>query len=302
MSVGEDLAGARRRAGLTVAQVSERTCIRKTIICGIEGDDYSACGGDFYARGHIRAIARAVGADPGPLISEYDTAHSAQTAGLVPGPVRPARVRRRRRMSRTAVLGAARSRLGICLSCAWRLRPRRTVAVMTAVLVVGLVVAWVGQAAAVVLVVVVVPARPGLVWAFSSASNTVTIWLRPGNGPAARRVLADSYLTVSVGGSGHRSRQFAGAAMVRVPVRPGGRARVLVQVEGPRPFRQTLSVTVPPALRVIASRRGPHGLRLWLSGRCAARHSGRCAAGTGSASRHPRRRRWPAAPVPAGPG
>lgn len=64
MSIGEDLAGARRRAGLTVAQVSERTCVRQTIICGIEGDDYSACGGDFYARGHIRAIARVVGLIP----------------------------------------------------------------------------------------------------------------------------------------------------------------------------------------------------------------------------------------------
>ena len=37
--------------------------IRKTIISGIEGDDYSACGGDFYTRGHIRAIARAVGGE-----------------------------------------------------------------------------------------------------------------------------------------------------------------------------------------------------------------------------------------------
>jgi cytoskeletal protein RodZ len=147
VSIGEDLAGARRRAGLTVAQVSERTCIRKTIICGIEGDDYSACGGDFYTRGHIRAIAKAVGADPGPLVSDYDTAHFAQAAGLVPGPARPARVRRRRRVSWAAVLGGAvRSRLGACVSCAWRLRPRLTVAVVTAVLVVGLALAWVGSA------------------------------------------------------------------------------------------------------------------------------------------------------------
>ena len=74
MSIGEGLAHARRQAGLTVTQVSERTCIRETIICGIERDDYSACGGDFYARGHIRAIAKAVGTDPVPLIGEYDAA------------------------------------------------------------------------------------------------------------------------------------------------------------------------------------------------------------------------------------
>ena len=74
MSIGEALSEARRGAGLTVAQVSQRTRIRETIITSIEGDDYSACGGDFYARGHIRAIARAAGADPEPLIKEYDTA------------------------------------------------------------------------------------------------------------------------------------------------------------------------------------------------------------------------------------
>ena len=42
---------------------------------GIERDDFSACGGDFYARGHIRAIARAAGADPEPLVQEYDSSH-----------------------------------------------------------------------------------------------------------------------------------------------------------------------------------------------------------------------------------
>jgi transcriptional regulator with XRE-family HTH domain len=72
MSIGGTLAQARRDAGLTVAQVSERTRIRGAIIRGIEQDDYSGCGGDFYARGHIRSIAQAVGADPAPLIREYD--------------------------------------------------------------------------------------------------------------------------------------------------------------------------------------------------------------------------------------
>jgi len=72
VSIGAALAEARQRAGLTVAQVSERTRIRETVIRGIERDDYSGCGGDFYARGHIRGIAKAVGADPGPLVEEYD--------------------------------------------------------------------------------------------------------------------------------------------------------------------------------------------------------------------------------------
>ena len=77
MGVGEALTRARGRAGLTVAEVSQRTRIREAIIIGIEGEDYSGCGGDFYARGHIRSIAKAVGADPGPLIGEYDALHRA---------------------------------------------------------------------------------------------------------------------------------------------------------------------------------------------------------------------------------
>lgn len=77
MSIGDTLAEARRQAGLTVTQVSQQTRIRETVIRGIERGDFSACGGDFYARGHIRSIARVVGLDPDALIAEYDAAHGA---------------------------------------------------------------------------------------------------------------------------------------------------------------------------------------------------------------------------------
>jgi transcriptional regulator with XRE-family HTH domain len=72
MRIGPALAGARTEAGMSVEDVSERTRIRRTIISDIEQDDYGSCGGDFYARGHIRAIAKAVGTDPVPLIAQYD--------------------------------------------------------------------------------------------------------------------------------------------------------------------------------------------------------------------------------------
>ena len=110
MSVGEDLAVARHRAGLTVTQVSQQTRIRETIIRAIEHDDYCACGGDFYARGHIRAIAHVVGADPAPLIAGYDGAHPAPrsaTAADLLGPAIPVRIRERHRLNWTAVLGVA---------------------------------------------------------------------------------------------------------------------------------------------------------------------------------------------------
>jgi hypothetical protein len=90
------LAEARRQAGLSVADVSQQTRIRESIIRGIEQDDYSGCGGDFYARGHIRAMARAVGTDPAPLIEEYDAVQvppggiGADSGGPYPGPDEPA--------------------------------------------------------------------------------------------------------------------------------------------------------------------------------------------------------------------
>ncbi len=100
MSIGDALAAARRQAGLTTTQVSQRTCIRETIVRGIERGDYSACGGDFYARGHIRSIARAVGLDPDELIREYDATQApAQpiTAADVFQPFTPVRLKERGR-------------------------------------------------------------------------------------------------------------------------------------------------------------------------------------------------------------
>jgi cytoskeletal protein RodZ len=107
VSIGATLAAARRHAGLSVAEVSERTRVRENIIEGIEQDDYAACGGDFYARGHIRAIAEAVGTDPAPLIEEFDERwRSAQeiTAAEAFQPMMPIRKRERRRVRWTALL------------------------------------------------------------------------------------------------------------------------------------------------------------------------------------------------------
>ena len=98
MSIGDTLADARRQAGLTVAQVSHETRIRESIIRDIEQGDFSACGGDFYARGHIRSIASAVGTDPAPLISAYDAEHGppgAIRAADVFEPSRPLKIRER---------------------------------------------------------------------------------------------------------------------------------------------------------------------------------------------------------------
>jgi cytoskeletal protein RodZ len=100
VSIGETLADARRQAGLTITQISQQTRIRESIIRSIEQGDFSPCGGDFYARGHVRSIAGVVGADPGPLIREYDAEHGppgSMSAADVFEPATPIRIREPRR-------------------------------------------------------------------------------------------------------------------------------------------------------------------------------------------------------------
>ncbi|MDO9377577.1 MAG: helix-turn-helix domain-containing protein [Nocardioidaceae bacterium] len=75
--VGEQVATARRRLGLSVDAMSDRTRIRPHVIEAIEIDDFAPCGGDFYARGHLRSLARILGMDADALVADYD-AHYAQ--------------------------------------------------------------------------------------------------------------------------------------------------------------------------------------------------------------------------------
>jgi cytoskeletal protein RodZ len=80
VSIGETLTAARLAAGLTTADVAEKTRIRRTLVEAIEADDYRLCGGDIYARGHIGTIARTVGTDPAPLLADFDRSHPRDTA------------------------------------------------------------------------------------------------------------------------------------------------------------------------------------------------------------------------------
>ena len=70
--IGAHLRKARENLWLTVDDLAERTRIRPFVIECLEVDDFSPCGGDFYARGHLRMLARVLGIDPEPLIARYD--------------------------------------------------------------------------------------------------------------------------------------------------------------------------------------------------------------------------------------
>jgi cytoskeletal protein RodZ len=107
-SIGARLARAREAAELSVAELSELTRIREPVIYAIERDDFSISGGDFYARGHIRNIAKVVGLDTESIVHEYDDLH-----GGIPLPVRaadvfqaeiPIKLRERRTFNWTAAM------------------------------------------------------------------------------------------------------------------------------------------------------------------------------------------------------
>jgi cytoskeleton protein RodZ len=83
--IGPELAAARTRVGLSVDELADRTRIRPHVIESIEVDDFTPCGGDFYARGHIRTLARILGVDAAPLLASYDERYA-------DAPVNPRRV------------------------------------------------------------------------------------------------------------------------------------------------------------------------------------------------------------------
>ncbi|MFF4252885.1 helix-turn-helix domain-containing protein [Streptomyces sp. NPDC001663] len=98
LSVGRALKQARIDAGLTVEDVTNATRVRIAIVHAIEADDFAPCGGDVYARGHIRTLAKAVHLDPAPLLEQYDADHGGRPAPTPAAPLFEAeRIRPERR-------------------------------------------------------------------------------------------------------------------------------------------------------------------------------------------------------------
>ena len=97
-SIGRALQQARIAAGLTVDDISTATRVRMNIVHAIEADDFTVCGGDVYARGHIRTLAKAVRLDPAPLLAQYGDEHGGRPAPTPAAPLFEAeRIRPERR-------------------------------------------------------------------------------------------------------------------------------------------------------------------------------------------------------------
>ncbi len=83
--LGAAVRAARTAAGLTLAEVSARTRVRVPVLEDLEAGSSARSGGAAYARGHLKAIAAATGADPAVLLA----AHDRSVGPAVPAPGSP---------------------------------------------------------------------------------------------------------------------------------------------------------------------------------------------------------------------
>ena len=76
MSLGQSIASARKSAGMTIDQLSTASNIRVSLLKEFEANDFLHAGGDTYARGHLRTIARILKIDPETLLTQFDEEHA----------------------------------------------------------------------------------------------------------------------------------------------------------------------------------------------------------------------------------
>ena len=82
MTLGEFLQKAREDAGLSVDELAHIVNLRPGLFRAMESNDFLPCGGDTYARGHIRNISQITGSNSQELLALYDTEHSVDSRSL----------------------------------------------------------------------------------------------------------------------------------------------------------------------------------------------------------------------------
>jgi cytoskeleton protein RodZ len=78
MTLGSTIRDAREAAHLSIESLSESTSIRMGLLNEMENNNFSHCGGDTYARGHLRNIATRVGINPQVFLDLYNEEHSTE--------------------------------------------------------------------------------------------------------------------------------------------------------------------------------------------------------------------------------
>jgi cytoskeletal protein RodZ len=76
MTTGSELRDRREDAGLSIETLANATSIRGGLITEMEANNFKHCGGDTYARGHLKNIAIRLGLDPQHFVELYNEEHS----------------------------------------------------------------------------------------------------------------------------------------------------------------------------------------------------------------------------------
>ncbi len=79
MTLGQFMQSARESAGLSIDELANRTSIRPGLLLEMEKNNFINCGGDTYARGHLRNIAPIIKVDAQTLIDLYNDEHSTES-------------------------------------------------------------------------------------------------------------------------------------------------------------------------------------------------------------------------------
>lgn len=82
MNLGEVLSTARTAAGISIDDLAAITSVRAGLLAEMERNNFSHCGGDIYARGHLRNIAPKLGLDAAQLIELYNVEHSVESRSI----------------------------------------------------------------------------------------------------------------------------------------------------------------------------------------------------------------------------
>lgn len=82
MTLGSTIRDAREAARLSILSLSEATSIRIGLLTEMENNNFVHCGGDTYARGHLRNIAPKIGLDAQTLINLYNEEHSTENRAI----------------------------------------------------------------------------------------------------------------------------------------------------------------------------------------------------------------------------
>ena len=82
MSLGSLIAKARKDAGLSLEDLAAKTNIRMSVLSEIEQNNFEHCGGETYARGHVRNIAAILKADQKEFIRLYEEEQGGETRSI----------------------------------------------------------------------------------------------------------------------------------------------------------------------------------------------------------------------------